>query len=132
MSEVKQLTERIWTCKIGGPAIDFPHGADAPMRNAVNAAFERVTGMPPAFTFSGWGGKLDEGERAVVENRRPSEEHYRACLVREAAPKLLDELINLTARFKAAIMQAGTDEEFAEFAVASARAAIAKALGEHS
>lgn len=44
-----------------------------------------------------------------------------------AAPELLNELINLTARFKAAVMQAGTDEEFAELAVASARAAIAKA-----
>ncbi len=44
-----------------------------------------------------------------------------------AAPDLLSELINMTARFKAAVMQAGTDEEFAEHAVASARAAIAKA-----
>jgi hypothetical protein len=44
-----------------------------------------------------------------------------------AAPELLNELINLTARFKAAVMQAGTDEEFAELAVSSARAAIAKA-----
>lgn len=47
-----------------------------------------------------------------------------------AAPEMLDELINMTARFKAAIMQAGTDEEFAELAVASARAIIARARGE--
>lgn len=45
------------------------------------------------------------------------------------APELLSELINMTARFKAAVIQAGTDEEFAEHAVASARAAIAKATG---
>lgn len=49
-----------------------------------------------------------------------------------AAPDLLDELINLTARFKAAVMQAGTDEEFAELAVTCARAAIAKATGSQS
>ena len=118
----KQMPERIWTCKIGGPAINFPHGADAPMRNAVYAAFERVTGMPPEFTFSGWGGNLDEPERAVVEKRHPSEEHYRAWLVREAAPELLDSVRALLTYFSTK-----TDDAHC---VVAARAAIAKAIGE--
>ena len=68
-------TEYIWTCKIGGPAIQFQSGADAPMRQAAQAAFKQVTGNDEAFCFSGWGGELTEPERAVVENRLPSDEH---------------------------------------------------------
>jgi hypothetical protein len=41
------------------------------MRRAVEAAYRAVTGAEPAFLFSGWGGKLDECERAVVEKRLP-------------------------------------------------------------
>lgn len=66
--------ERIWTCKIGGPVFDLPHGADLPMREAVKSAFHGVTGCVYEFLFSGWGGSLDECERAVVEKRAPIHE----------------------------------------------------------
>lgn len=65
------MSERIWFCKIGGPAAHLPRGSDLPMRRAVERAFEEVTGSERAFTFSGWGGSLTEGERAVIENRQP-------------------------------------------------------------
>jgi len=58
--------ERIWECKIGGRMDTLPPGADAPMRNAIEAAFEGLTGYRCEFNFSGWGGKLDELERAAV------------------------------------------------------------------
>ena len=66
------MSERIWFCKIGGPVDHLPDGSDWPMRRAIQRAFEEVTGSEHAFTFSGWGGSLTEGERAVVENRRPA------------------------------------------------------------
>lgn len=66
------MSERIWFCKIGGPVDRLPDGSDWPMRRAIQRAFEEVTGSEHAFTFSGWGGSLTEGERAVVENRRPA------------------------------------------------------------
>lgn len=61
--------ERVWTCKVGGPVAGIPNGGDSPMRAAVSQAFEQVTGFEARFIFSGWGGELTEGERAVVENR---------------------------------------------------------------
>ena len=61
---------KIWTCKIG-EAAEVPVAADAPMRRAVETAYREVTGFDPEFLFSGWGGKLDECERAVVEERLP-------------------------------------------------------------
>lgn len=64
--------ERIWFCKVGGPTDFFQRAADIPMRNAIAKAFRDVTGLDPEFIFSGWGGELTEGERAVVENRAPS------------------------------------------------------------
>jgi len=63
--------ERIWTCKIGGLTDKWLDGADLPMRRAVQDAFEQVTGRWAEYCFSGWGGKLDEIERSVVENRHP-------------------------------------------------------------
>lgn len=63
--------EQIWTCKIGGRVTGLPKGADGPMRVAVQACFEKLTGYEAEFTFSGWGAELTEGERAVVENREP-------------------------------------------------------------
>lgn len=63
---------KIWTCKIGECVGDnLPHGADHPMREAVEKAYREITGRDPAFQFSGWGGELTEPERAVVENRLP-------------------------------------------------------------
>lgn len=61
----------IWFCKIGETVASLPHGADFPMRRAIEAAYREITGEAPAFIFSGWGGELTESERAVVENRLP-------------------------------------------------------------
>lgn len=63
--------EKVWTCKIGGPVDVLPPGADSPMRNAVESAYREITGNDHQFNFSGWGGCLDECERAVVEDRLP-------------------------------------------------------------
>lgn len=64
--------EVIWTCTIGTKRSDvLPNGADSPMRIAVEWAFFNVTGRVPDYLFSGWGAKLTEGQRAVVENREP-------------------------------------------------------------
>jgi hypothetical protein len=42
------------------------------MRQAVETAYYAITGDEPKFVFSGWGAKLTEPERAVVEDRMPS------------------------------------------------------------
>lgn len=62
----------VWECKIGGPSVVLPSGADGPMREAVESAFRALVGAPSEFNFSGWGGSLNEGELAVVENRAPA------------------------------------------------------------
>lgn len=49
----------------------MPKGGDFPMRQAVAAAYQDLTGEEPVFLFSGWGAELSEEERAVVENREP-------------------------------------------------------------
>lgn len=65
-------TMKIWTCKIGEvPEGVLPDGADRPMRDAVARMYVALTGEENIFLFSGWGGQLTEGERAVVENREP-------------------------------------------------------------
>lgn len=61
---------RIWTCKIGASDC-VPNGGDFPMRRAIEDAYFKLTGSVPDFIFSGWGGKLDEYEQAVVEDRSP-------------------------------------------------------------
>lgn len=63
--------KNVWTCKIGEDVGELPSGSDWPMRLAVARAYEELTGREPDFLFSGWGGSLDEGELAVVENRLP-------------------------------------------------------------
>ena len=70
------MAGKIWSCKIGECA-SVPEGADHPMRKAIERAYEEITGEKPVFIFSGWGAELTEPERAVVENRPPSDEHYR-------------------------------------------------------
>lgn len=60
---------KIWTCKIGEcEDVRVPHGADLPMRLAVQEAYQKLTGEIPRFIFSGWAGELTEFERAVAEN----------------------------------------------------------------
>jgi hypothetical protein len=61
---------RVWYCKIGeieGIPEEVPHGADYPMRRAVERAYRELTGENPDFIFSGWGAQLDETERAVAD-----------------------------------------------------------------
>ena len=60
---------KIWTCKIG-EVTNMPAGGDAPLRNAVAKAYRELTGQDDDFIFSGWGGELTEGERALVEETR--------------------------------------------------------------
>lgn len=63
---------KIWSCKIGEVADELlPNGSDVPMREAVQDAYQTLTGKWPHFLFSGWGAELTEPERAVVENRAP-------------------------------------------------------------
>ena len=59
--------KKIWTCKIGEcEDEDLGIGADAPMREAIEAGYFALTGKRPAFIFSGWDGKLTKTEREVV------------------------------------------------------------------
>lgn len=66
----------MWSCMVG--EVDrsvLPSGSDEPMREAVAAAYRKLTGRDDVFIFSGWGDQLDEAHRAVVENREP--DHYK-------------------------------------------------------
>jgi hypothetical protein len=65
---------KIWSCKVGYADADrLPPGSDGPMRDAVQDAFEQLTGLAPDFTFSGWGAQLSPGELAVVNDTDPPE-----------------------------------------------------------
>ena len=84
-ADIPSKTESIWRCKIGGRHDGvLPPGCDWPMRQAIQEAFQRITGVECEFTFSGWGSKLTESERAVVENREPD----RDVLIRAAEEEL--------------------------------------------
>lgn len=66
--EIRADMTKIWTCKIGECSEDdLLPGADSPMRQAVAKAYREITGREPDFMFTGWGGELDEFERAVVD-----------------------------------------------------------------
>lgn len=57
----------VWGCKIGeADRTKLPDGADAPLREAVEAAYVEIVGSPPAFLFSGWGYGLTGTEEEVV------------------------------------------------------------------
>lgn len=89
---------KIWTCKIGeADAARLPDGADFPMRQAVRERYLELTGENPKFIFSGWGGALDDCERAVVEKRAPSEEYLLEKRKQDAAPDLYEALRGLLA-----------------------------------
>lgn len=63
-----------WECKIGSiNGVAIPNGGDAPMRQAVETAYLKITGQYAQACFSGWGAEFDEKERAVIENRLPRE-----------------------------------------------------------
>ena len=74
--EPDSKTETVWLCKIGvSRRLDLPEGSDLPMRKAVKAAFEDLTGMP-GFCFSGWGGGLTIAEQIVVGQVKTDESRY--------------------------------------------------------
>ena len=80
--------KKVWFCKIGEIEDGaLPQGADLPMRNAISAAYEALTGKWPDFLFSGWSGVINEIERAVVENRHPTEDEYAAHALRSRLRK---------------------------------------------
>lgn len=65
------ISSRVWSCKIGETHThNLPDGADAPMRQAVAEAYERLTGHRPDFIFSGWGDGLSPEERAEATHIR--------------------------------------------------------------
>jgi len=63
---------KIWTCKIGEvEEVDVPDGGDSPMRQAVEAAYLKLTGKISKFAFTGWDGELNEIEREVIDHSQP-------------------------------------------------------------
>ena len=59
---------RVWTCKIVVPAdTKLPIGFDSPPRQAAIRAVE-VAGISILTCFSGWGGKLSDSERMIVDH----------------------------------------------------------------
>lgn len=84
-----------WGCKIGEIRREkLPNGSDSSMRDAIEAAYFALTGEDAQFTFSGWGARLSEGERAVVEDREPD----RPASWRDMAD-MLAEAIRLTREY---------------------------------
>lgn len=117
---------KIWFCKIGEvDAAKIPEGGDLPMRQAVEEAYFDLTGETAKFNFSGWGATLDEGERAVVENREPSPEHYAEWRKREAAPELFEAVRRMLPYFEG-------EHAYDHPCSVQARAALAKASPEQS
>lgn len=61
--------ETMWTCKVGVLyGIELPCAADSPMREAIAKAFLELTGEEPDFIFSGWSGRLNPIELAIVKD----------------------------------------------------------------
>lgn len=92
--ELNNGGKRMWHCEIG--EVDcgkIPMGGDSPMRDAVAKAFKDLTGEDDVFIFSGWGNKLSEGRRAVVENRMPDRDKvYSEILTDVPTADLIAEL----------------------------------------
>ena len=55
-------------------------------------AYRELTGLNDVFCFSGWAATLNEGERAFIEHRAPSEEYERQWHIQRAAPELYEAL----------------------------------------
>lgn len=86
--------KKMWHCEIGEVDCDkIPMGGDSPMRDAVAKAFKDLTREDSIFIFSGWGNKLSEGRRAVVENRAPNRDKvYSEILADISTDDLIAEL----------------------------------------
>lgn len=68
------VINQIWECKIGvisEEKLVSNHPLDPEMREAVEKAFKKATGLDAQFNFSGWGAELKESELAVIEDREP-------------------------------------------------------------
>ncbi len=64
MSPVEtKLEGKVWDCKIGPFKGKLPHGADNPLRKAIQKAFKEITGEDAEVCFSGWGGEFTEDEK---------------------------------------------------------------------
>ena len=73
---------------------------------------------------------FDNGIKYVADGAHdcpPRAEAEANAFLIAASPERLKELKNVTKRFHRCMMHSGSDKEFADLAVASARAAIAKA-----
>ena len=93
MGDIQLHEKQIWSCKIGECAeACLLIAADEPMRSAIKVAYKETTGEEPKFIFSGWNSELTEGERAVVENRAPSEAHYQEWMDAKSAKATIDRL----------------------------------------
>ncbi|MGI9293445.1 MAG: hypothetical protein ACR2PS_05630 [Pseudomonadales bacterium] len=58
---------KVWECKVVlTDDAELPDGADLPMRQAVKQACRELCGQEPNTVFSGWGGKLTEGEKRAL------------------------------------------------------------------
>ena len=69
MDKMSTPKYKVWFCKIAVPAdAELPRGFDWPPRTAACEAIEN-SGIEVVACFSGWGGKLSEGEIAVIENK---------------------------------------------------------------
>lgn len=63
--------KKIWKCKIGEVETGTRLiGADAPMRKAIQEAYEKITGKEADFCFSGWDAKLNEEEQEIFNNEK--------------------------------------------------------------
>lgn len=88
MSEQKEVPciGGVWQCRIGS-ASQLPPGADGPLRDAVEAAYEQLVGKSAEACFSGWGNEFSESELAVIQNRLPDPELC-AVVIRANDPRL--------------------------------------------
>ncbi len=68
--ETHDVENKVWDCKIGPFTGKMIHGADSPMREAVQRAYKEITGQDADVCFSGWGGKFTEHELAELANAR--------------------------------------------------------------
>lgn len=65
-------TSTAWFCKIGTiGGVEVPPGGDAPLRRAVEEAFEELIGVEAQGCFSGWGEEFTPAEIAVLKNEMP-------------------------------------------------------------